>query len=72
MMDSVWVSEVPCNKSTHDTRYRSWVPVHIEYEEMLIMCSIWDLARSCGMKARIDGGPYKDCRDSRFGGPKDH
>ena len=41
------------------------------FEEIPILCSLWDLAGSHGVQARADGGPYKDCGESEPGGPKE-
>jgi len=54
-----------------DVLYMPKISDRIEYEEILIVCSIWDLASSHGMEARIDGGPCKDYGDSKFGGTEE-
>lgn len=54
-----------------DVGYVSQIPDRTKFEEMHILCSLWDLAGSCGVQARIDGGPCKDCSNCGFGGPKE-
>lgn len=41
----------------------------LNLKKIHILCSFWDLARSCCVQARIDGGPYKDCGNCELGGP---
>lgn len=42
---------------------------HAEFEKIHILCSFWDLAGSCCVQERIDGGPCKDCSNCELGGP---
>jgi len=54
-----------------DVGYVSQIPDRIESEEVFILCPLWDLAGSCGVQARADGGPCQACGDNEFGGPKE-
>ncbi len=44
---------------------------HSESEDVFILCPLWDLAGSCVVQARADGGPCQDHGNSQFEGPKE-
>ena len=58
---------MPCSKFAPSLGYFLEILDHIEFEEMPILCSLWNFVGSCGVQARIDGGPCKDCGDSESG-----
>lgn len=69
-MDNVRLGEAPCSKSVPDAGYLLQIPDCAEPEKVSILCPLWDLARSCGVQARVDGVPCQDHGNSEFGGPK--
>jgi len=63
--------KAPCSKSTPNAGYMLQIPNHAKPKEVSILCPLRDLAGSCGVQKRVDGGPYQDRGDSKFGGPKE-
>lgn len=58
-----------CTECTLNSGYVPNVSNHIEHEEFLVFCPIWDFSRSCGMQARNNGGPCQDYGNNQFGSP---
>lgn len=66
-MDCVWVGEAPCCKFAPYVGYMSKVSDHVEFEEVHILCALWNFSRPCSMSVGIDGGPCEDRCDHEFG-----
>lgn len=48
-MDNVWVIEVPCSQSMPNVGHMLKISNHVELEEMLILCPLWNFTGSCGV-----------------------
>jgi hypothetical protein len=50
---------VPCSKSALDVGYMPKVSDRAEFEEMFILCPLWNLAGSCGVQQGLMVDPAK-------------
>ena len=62
-MDYVLVGKVLFCDSVPYFGYISKVTNCTKFEEVHILCALWNFAQSCRMQVGIDGGPCKDRYD---------
>lgn len=62
---------MPCSRFVPNVGYMSQILDCVAFEEMNIMCSLWDIVGSHGAQAGINGGPFTGCSNCEFGGPKE-
>lgn len=49
-----------------DVGYLSQISNCTKFEEIYILCTIWNLAGSCGLQIGVNGRPLEDNNDHQF------
>ena len=58
---------MPCSKLAPDAGYLSKIPNHSQSEKVLVLCSFWDPAGSCGLQTGTDARSSEDHDDTELG-----